>query len=152
MLLVCIIGIAITQSSFLDNLHVQSEARALCAMARSLQQRAMSTNKMQTLSFDLAQHSYTDGTHHHQLPASVRFDWIPESAGPPSAPHNAITTACSFAHHALHCWPDGIMTAGTIYLTNVQRTHGYAVSSGINAVSCLRLYHYNHGSWSLYHD
>lgn len=140
------------QSSFLHHFQVQSEARALCAMARYLQQRAMSTNTVQTLSFDLTQHSYTDGKQCHQLPPSVRFDWVSGSAGPPSSPHTAITTACTFAQHAMQFWPDGIMTAGTIYLANTDRTTGYAIASGIGAVSCLRLYHYNHATWSLYHD
>ena len=152
MLLACIIGIAITQSSFLHSLHVQSEARALCAMARYLQQRALSTNTVQTLSFDLEQHTYTGNGQCHRFPISIRFDWIPGAAGPPSAPHSPITTACSFANNFIHFWPDGMMTAGTVYLSDTKKTCGYALSSGIGSVSCLRLYHYNRGTWSLYHD
>ncbi len=146
-LISCIALLGISHSTFLYRSQVQAEIEALHAAACYLQQRALATNTVQHLFFDLQAHTYRFNKTQYKLPSIVRFGCIDGALGPPSAPSKPITRICSFADNEITFWPDGIIKAGAIYLVDKKKWYAYALSSAIGTVSCLRTYYYKQGMW-----
>ena len=85
----------------------------------------------------------------HHLPPSVTFGFPPGAQGPPSKPIRALTKAVTFSCDAqkIPITPTGVLPPGTIYLTNRERTGGFALSSTRNPVAPIRCYCWRGGSW-----
>lgn len=85
----------------------------------------------------------------YNLPATIRFGFLPESKGPPSTPTRPIRSAITFPGKKVSCFPDGTIQAGTVYLVDDKKSSMYALTSGVSAVSFLRKYRYD-GTWHGY--
>ncbi len=127
---------------------ILSEMNLLCAACACLQQQAIATNTVQELVFDVQNKSYSCNGHTHTLAPQVIFG-VPEQVyGPPSAPYKLLTEPLSFAHATIYFYPEGMMSAGMVCFTDINRKHLYAVSSAVAHVSSMRRYRYQKG-WRL---
>lgn len=150
----CIIAIvgalALPSFNFFTRWQLRTEAQLLAVTMRYVQQKAIATGRTHTIVFNLASQSYTfaglsNTLTTYTLPRGVRYGALPGVLGPPSAPRTSITSPITFQHTTLTCFPDGIMSAGVVYLcTNCDQM---AISSGVSATSYIRAYAYTNGRW-----
>lgn len=145
LLLVCISAV---NFRFLEKTFVLSEVQVLCAACYALQQQAIATNTIQELTIDIANHSYSCNGHEHALASGICFDVALQAYGPPSAPHKLLEQPSTFKDHKILFYPEGMMSAGMLCLTNSSRSLLYAISSSVAHVSFLRRYYYD-GKWHL---
>lgn len=137
-----LMGGAVVISRAMQRAVILSEINLFCATCSYLQQQAIATGTMQELVFDVNAHSYSCNGYTHTLAQQVQFG-VPEQVyGPPSAPHKLITEPISFANNTICFYPEGIMSAGMVCLTDRTRTALYAVCNGVAHVSCMRRYYY----------
>ena len=144
-----IIGLTVSNFSFLHRGLIRSEIDKLYAACMFMQRKAMVSNSVQTLQFDPAANSYQFDDHHEKLSRPLAFGFKPGAKGPPSSPHREITSPITFQQGVITFHPDGIIKPGTAYLVDSEKNFMYAISSAIAQVSFLRTYRYEHGSWEL---
>jgi Tfp pilus assembly protein FimT len=144
----CMILGCVSMMSFrsLEKSKVVMELNLLCAACNYLQQHAVATRTIQELSIDAARNAYAFNGHEHTLAAGVCFDVALNAQGPPSAPFKLLEKPISFKENKILFYPEGMMSAGMICLTNANHTMLYALSSAVAHVSFLRRYRYD-GRW-----
>lgn len=114
-----------------------------------LQQCAMAKGSPKEMIFDANNHRYRLDGQWHDLPALLKFGFLPQAKGPPSKPTTLLHSAITFPDNKVICFPDGTIQSGTVYLINDSRRCMYALTSGVSAVSFLRKYKYD-GVWHSY--
>lgn len=152
MIAITLIGILMSllasNTTFLYRYITQSEIDLLFSRMKYAQQHALLTGTMQRMIFDTDKNRYLWGDEVYQLPASIAFKVLPGIQGPPSSPTKPLTSAITFAHQTSIFYPDGIISAGTLYLVDMKHKALYAISCGVSQVSFLRKYRYD-GKWHL---
>lgn len=139
--------LVINNYGIINQLAVRHELEALMRTCVFLQQRAMTRGQSETLLFNTGQNTYTYDNEQYTLPTNVCFGILPGVHGPPSAPHKPLTAPITFEGQRITFFSDGIISAGLICLTDINKRYMYALSVGISQVSYLRKYRYN-GAWS----
>lgn len=124
-----------------------------------VQARAMATNTEQELFFDSENHSYyfikNDKPHERKLHSKTRFGYLPHSMGPPSSPTELIITPITFRHKegsnkiSARFFPDGKISSGTLYLTDVKQTTMVALTTPISEIPYIRTYKFLDNQWIL---
>jgi hypothetical protein len=132
----------------IDRMLVRVQAQQLHSLCLYLQQRALVSQEQQELYVDVHNNRYETNTMKQPLPQGVVFNFIAGSYGPPSSPSSAIVQPITFSHSKIIFYPDGMISSGTIYLTDKSRTTMYALTSGIAQISYLRLYKYQQDKWA----
>ena len=115
----------------------------------ALQQQAMARQRQEDMLLDEAKNRYYMSGQWQELPPGIRFGFLPNTKGPPSAPTTVLQSAITFPGKKVSCYPDGTIQAGTVYLVNDKKSCMYALTSGVSAVSFLRKYRYD-GTWHGY--
>jgi type II secretory pathway pseudopilin PulG len=69
--------------------------------------------------------------------------------GPPSRPTKPIEQAITFSHNTVCSYEDGMLDAGTIYMTNKDKSITYALTTAVGSESLCRIYKFDAGSWHL---
>lgn len=157
MVVVSLIGfltmLTVANVSFFTRAYTRTELEKLHAVCRYAQQKALMTNTAQTITLDAAgnPHRYMWGALQEQLPTSVIFGTPPGVKGPPATPTRLIESPVTFKNSQITFYPDGIISAGTVYLTDVDKKTLYALTCGVSQVSFLRAYRYDKG-WQLLTD
>jgi len=142
--------LGVVQFSFLDSIIVHAEIDKLAAVCSYLQQKAIATNQECVLQFDTEKNEYhSDTTVHEKLSQSICFGFLSPVLGPPGSPSYAIEKSVSFPGCAIHFYPTGVISAGTVYLINKKKQMMYALSNAVSQVSLLRLYRYDDKTWKL---
>jgi len=136
--------------NFLDRMILHTEIEKLQTICRYLQQCALVSNKQQELIFSQANKSYHHHNHNETLPTKVSFDFISGAKGPPASANKLIQKSITFANNRIIFYPTGIISAGTVYLTDQTKQAMYALSNGVSQISFLRTYRYN-SSWQPLH-
>ncbi len=147
-LIALIAGISISSSHYLHKTLVRTELDLLYTTCFYLRNAAIAANKEISLVFDEAEHSYLFEDEVHRLPTAVRFGFLPEAKGPPSSANTHLQSAITFTNKKITFYPDGIISSGTVYLVDANRSSLYALSNGIAQFSLLRKYRYD-GVWQL---
>jgi type II secretory pathway pseudopilin PulG len=129
---------------------VRSELALLHSTCRYAQKSAIAMHQEQRIVLDLSAHAYTYGATRHVLHAGVIFGFPPLAKGPPAHPEALLTKPSSFVDNTIVCYPTGIISAGSLYLSNAARSCCYALSNGVSQVSYVRCYEYQ-GKWVLLH-
>lgn len=124
-----------------DRSSIRSELDMLYQACLFMQRHAMITRKQQDLTFDLYNHSYSFNARTQKLKQGVCFGII-AAQGPPSHPTKPLTQACTFKNNRITFYPDGIIDAGAIYLTNKKHNALYALTVAVSPYSYLRTYCY----------
>lgn len=167
-------GLGVQVALRADNLFVCAEIEHLRALIIYLQQKARLERRQQVLTFDLDNQSYKYTTTQYKLGHSVVF------CSPPVSLHDSLEnkldnklyknksdknykgdtgkkekkhTPSTFKHNSIYCYPDGTISAGTVYLAHRQRmrhTSYYALTCGVGHISYIRIYCYKNNTWTLY--
>lgn len=125
-ILALMVGISWPLADELNRIAVRTEVAQLCVALQQLQHRALTTGVEQQLIFD--ERGYGTKELHHTLNPRVYFGAATDAKGPPTQPRAPISTAITFAHKKISCTKYGILSAGTIYLTDQEHQISYAVS------------------------
>jgi len=133
--------------SFLNRFLVQAEVDHMYAACRYMQHKACATHQEQTITLNTTQHNYTFAGHIHTLSKPIKFGSLPAVKGPPSSARTLINKSTTFKNNTIVCYPSGIISAGTLYLTDNDQCM-YALSCPVGSVSYLRKYRYANG-WKL---
>lgn len=133
---------------YLHRNRVRQEIDLLAATCFYMRSLAIAHHREYELDFDELRQSYTYENQVYHLPHTVRFGLLPGMKGPPSAPATVVQHAITFPGKKIIFYPDGIISSGTVYLTDESRRYAYALSNGIAQFSFLRTYAYE-TSWQL---
>ncbi len=144
-IVVIIIGLAASNLSFLNRYLVATETEKLYATCLYMQRLAMVSGQEQQLIFDVGAQTYVYGATQQKLPVGVTFGFIPGIKGPPSAPLAPIRSAVTFPGSKISFYPNGLIQAGTVYLSDQHATCMYAISCPVSQVSYVRRYRYADG-------
>ncbi len=157
MVVVSLIGLlvilTVANVSFFASGYTRIELEKLYAICRYAQQKALMTNTAQTITLHAQgdRHSYDFGALQEQLSKSVIFGVPAGVKGPPATPTKIIESPVTFQHSQIIFYPDGIISAGTVYLTDADKKTLYALTNGVSQVSFLRAYRYDKG-WQMLAD
>ena len=152
MVVLTIIGSLVLLSTsntlFFNRSIVSAQLEQLYSMCHLARQTALSTNQAQSIHFDIASNTYYWGDRKEVLPRTIRFGFIPGVQGPPSNPTTILHTPITFSGNKITFYPDGIIQAGTLYLTDEHQTIMYALSNAVSQFSYIRMYRYD-GTWRI---
>jgi type II secretory pathway pseudopilin PulG len=127
---------------------VRTELDILYQTCLYLKHHALLTGADQTLTFDLANNSYSYGKRIYKLPASTRFGVIAGAKGSPGNPQRTLETPCTFKHDRIKFYKDGAIDAGSIYLVDRNQKRMVALTIAVSEYAYMRRYRYNDG-WQL---
>lgn len=147
-LCVVVMTLTMVNISFIHRGTVRAEMEKLYAACMYLQQCALSSNKEYTLEFDEKRRTYWFDGRQEVFESSVCFGAPSHVKGPPSEPRTLIKNAITFPGQRIIFYPDGVISSGTVYLTDNNKTTLYALSSAVAQISHLRKYSYT-DSWKL---
>ena len=140
--------LGVMQLSFLDETITHAQVDKLAAVCSYLQHRAIVSNSEQILLCDEQKNEYRGSNVSETLSPRVCFGFLPHVLGSPGAPSRVIKKAITFPDATIHFFPTGIISSGTLYLTDKNKKYMYALSNAISQVSYLRRYRYD-GKWKL---
>ena len=140
--------LGVMQLSFLDQTIVHAQVDKFAAACSYLQQKAMASNNEQQLVCNEQKNEYRGGNVNETLSSRVCFSFLPNTLGSPGSPSRVIKKAITFPESTIHFYPTGIISSGTIYLTDINKKYMYALSNAVSQVSYLRRYRYD-GRWKL---
>lgn len=140
-------GITIPSLHFFKRQTIINELNRLQIACTFLQKKAIYTGRKTQLVFDINAHSYIYDQQEHQLGENVRFGFIAGASGPPAEPRGPINSPISFPRQKITFYPNGTISAGTAYLTDINYTNLYAITVPVAQVSFIRKYHYQNGQW-----
>ncbi len=143
-----VVTLTVVNVSFFNSGIVRSEVEKLHAACFYLQQCALTSHQKQVLVFDLENNRYSFDGRTEQLQPPVVFGVVPGAQGPPSSPYRTIKSPVTFPGNKIVFHPDGIVSSGTVYLTDQDKKIFYGISSGIAQVSHVRKYRYT-DKWML---
>lgn len=131
-----------------DRLMVKTEVDVLYLAIKSLEHKAILSGKQAELVFDEKKQTYmVDGVVYY-LHSPAMFGIVDNIAGPPSNPKKIITKAIQFPDNKITIFSDGIVQAGSVYITDKNKKYVYALTCPVSDISYLRRYVYN-GRWTL---
>jgi prepilin-type N-terminal cleavage/methylation domain-containing protein len=140
--------LGIVQLSFLDETIARTEIDKLATTCSFMQQRAIATNSEQVLTCDIQKNEYRCDNVHEKLSQRISFGFLPGVRGSPGSPTRSIEKAITFPDSAIHFYPTGIISSGTVYLTDKKKQCMYAFTNAVSQVSYPRLYRYD-GTWKI---
>ncbi len=148
-LMVTFLFIAGAQYGFLQRMIVRAELEKIASICYYLQRVAMIHNKPTTLQFNTVEDSYTYNNATFKLSSHVCFGVPYGVKGPPAYPTNVIDKPVTFSSYKITFHPDGVISSGTLYITDTRKRYAYALSCAVAQVSYLRAYFYNGNTWQL---
>jgi len=144
------IGAALTIPMFriFDRLMVKTEVDVLYLAIKSLEQKAITSGKAYELVFNEKDNSYTVESIVYHLHSPAIFGIVEKVTGPPSNPQKIITKSINFPDNKITIFSDGVIQAGSVYITDKNKKYLYALTCPVADISYLRRYVYN-GRWTL---
>ncbi|MFA5306356.1 MAG: type II secretion system protein [Candidatus Babeliales bacterium] len=153
---ITIILCAITIHSFGDDDRtlILQELEKMEVILRYLQQRAMATQRVQSLVITTTAQTYSYGAARQILPPRICFGYLATAYGPPGNPTAPLTHVATFpavnpTTFILKIFPNGKMSSGALYMRNYGGTRLGALTCTVSQVSYLRKYMYDSGQWVL---
>jgi type II secretory pathway pseudopilin PulG len=146
-LMLVLMSIAIPRLPPMRHFLLRMEIEKISMFFYFLQQRALMVHADQMLIFDEIKNTYSTKDYQEKLSSGIRFGFLPAVMGPPSKPQYSISKAISFANNTAIFYADGTISSGTIYITDDAHTALYAITVPISAISSIRAYRHNAGSW-----
>lgn len=148
--------IALIASMTMSSLHfyrqqlIAGEAHKLYFTIILLQHKTINNSLIKNyMTINSAEQTYGDGIITERLDKEVQFGFIPNTFGPPSNPTNPITSASTFKNNTIVFEPNGVISAGTLYLTDKAKNYMYAITIGVAKKTFIRLYKYKNNKWIL---
>ncbi len=152
--IIILLTVTVSNSSFFNKFVLKNEVDKVFTLFSYLQQKAIASNKQQEIVFDLQNNSYLMNfeSKENKLANVVKFDFLPNSYGPPSDPTKLIQSAVSFKKDGQNkfkaiFYPDGKIESGSIYLIDKDYKYMMALTVPVSNVSYIRKYEYKDGRW-----
>ncbi len=134
--------IGLTLQQFSDcSRSVRTELELLYQTSLYMQRRALVLRQKQVLYVDIVHNTYSFEDRTHRLANGVQFGIMPVK-GPPASPFKMIEKASTFKNDQIVFHPDGVVDAGSVYLTNDKKNQLYALTVAVAPYSYLRTYCY----------
>jgi prepilin-type N-terminal cleavage/methylation domain-containing protein len=133
--------------SMYDRTLAHHELEHMYSLSMYLQRRAVIEHRTLELVFNQENNSYSWLDSSHQFARPVTYGILDAVKGPPSHPEKIVLNPISFIHRKLVFFPDGSISAGTIYVIDTHKSCLYALTCGISQVALLRQYRYDNGTW-----
>ena len=130
-----------------DHMFVRRELDRVYSALLYTQRKALLENKPCALTIDPVKGRFA-ADREYTLSRGVMFGAPAGVFGPPSNPVASINDPVTFPGRVLTCYPDGTISAGALYLTDSQKSCGYALSCDASKVNHIRRYCYD-GQWRL---
>lgn len=156
--LVCIfVVITIPRTNFFQQQNVLTDLHRLFTVFSFVQYKAMASNALQKITFDVEKNSYTYNSLTNKettvtLSPGNRFGFIQGVKGPPSSPTSIIKKAITFQSPSgetrANLMTNGKILPGTVYIINQKATILCALTCPVSQVSYIRLYVYKNGQWT----
>jgi hypothetical protein len=140
--------LSMMQLSFLDSTIAHAEVDKLAGACSYFRQKAIATNSEYVLTCDVQNNEYRCDNMREKLSQRLCFGFLPNVLGPSKYAIHRINKAVTFVGSAIHFYPTGIISSGSVYLTDKCKKIMYALSNAVSQVSYLRLYRYD-GKWEL---
>lgn len=134
--------------SFFNSVLIKSEIQKLHTICHYLRRKALMTNQIQKLVFDMSKNCYNYDNHQEKITQSVRIGFLCGTKGPPSAPNQLIQQPITFKNNEVIFYPDGNVSSGTVYLIDTNKQYQYALSAPIAQMPYLRMYQFDN-KWKL---
>jgi prepilin-type N-terminal cleavage/methylation domain-containing protein len=145
-LIACLATIGLSFTNLIDRSLVAFELKRIYALFTSLHHRAVVTGQRQTLCLGTEQ---ADQLSVHPLCRGVVLGYSPGIHGPPGNVNGKLLdSAITFPKKRATFYEDGSVQAGSLYLTDQNRTVTYALTVDAGSCSYIRCYVYNKG-WKL---
>lgn len=137
-----------------DRQMVVQELEKLDITLRYLQQRAMVTQRVQSLTLTLTANSYRYNATHYVMPQCICCGYLPSVYGPPGDPTAPITSVATFPSvapgvYGIKIFPNGKISAGALYMSTINKRRMGALTCTVSQVSYLRKYLYESSQWAL---
>lgn len=145
-LIIVLVTLAFPAWRFLKTQQITEQLNQLQIICITLQQKATVTQEKQSLTFNGDQRSYFFNNQTEKLLPGISFNFIPGLKGPPSNPKKLVTRAITFPDQVITFYPDGTISAGTLYLINREQQQ-YALTVPISKASFTRKYQYRQKQW-----
>jgi type II secretory pathway pseudopilin PulG len=120
---------------------VRNEIELLYQTSLYMQRRALFLHQKQILYLDIEHNTYSFEHRTHKLPSGVQFGIMPVK-GPPASPLKQLEKPSTFKNNQIIFYPDGVIEAGSIYLTDDKKKQLYALTVAVAPYSYLRTYCY----------
>ena len=146
-LIILVGSLGVMSISWYDRYLVRLEIERLYATIMLVHQSACNTQKPQEIIIQSNENCYRTSYGKDELIKGVLFGVMAGVKGPPSLPVHFLTKPVSFARNCITCYPDGVIDAGTVYLTNKSKSCLYALSCGVAQEPYIRCYYYYQSKW-----
>lgn len=110
------------------------------------QQKALATGEQQMIHFDENQNRYHVDTTVEDLSSGVTFGIGKKLLGSPGNPVRFVQKPVTFVANRMIFYPNGSMSAGSVYLKTDQ-DQNYAFTSAVSPVASLRMYRCDTKGW-----
>ena len=127
---------------------VRAEVEHLRALILYLQRKARLEKRQQVLKLDIYTHSYSYNNTRYIFSHGIVFDVPPIALREQTKQARKIST---FKHNSIYFYPDGTISAGTVYIADKRYSRFYALTCGVGYISYIRMYYYTHNAWTLLH-
>lgn len=142
-----LISITIPSIIFLKQHALSSEIDRLQIICQYLQKKAINNSKKEYLNFNLKEHTYFYNNQTQKLTNGIYFGIISNINGPPAQPVASIITPITFPKQRITFYPNGSISAGTVYLINQDQRSLYALTIPVAKISFIRKYKLHAGTW-----
>ncbi len=139
--------LSVPRLSFIQRHLAKADANQLLITLLYLQREAMVANTKKKLKFLVNTNSYSYNGSVVPLSQGVCFGVAAGVYGPPSGGLKTPKSAVTYNKQTVEFLPDGKMNAGSVYLTDRNRSCMYALTTPISQVSYIRMYTYYKGTW-----
>lgn len=125
---------------FNQNSFIKLELDKIYITCIYLQKKAILTQEKQILFLDSENNLYKFENITHKLNKNVIFGITKNMVGSPGAPDNIIKKPISFQKNKIIFYQDGIISSGSLYLTDLNRSVVYSLTCSVATINYLRKY------------
>lgn len=147
LLITLVTTFGVTSVTFLNNFNVNAALHTIRATCKQLQQRAQSTQKTHTLIIDQKNNCLRYNHSKIHLNKIIQINTLDQVFGPPGSPQKTPCSPVTFKKNIITFYKNGSISSGTIYLTDQNNQHQYALSNSIGSVPTLQLYRWKNCVW-----
>lgn len=138
--------IILNKSSF-----IKIELEKIYIICLYLQKKALLEQKEIILILDINNNSYQFDNIVYKLEQDVIFGIRDNLLGSPGSSSKMVTNPISFNNSKIIFYPDGIISSGSLYLTNHNKSIIYSLTCAVSTINYLRKYKFNNNlnNWIL---
>ncbi len=142
-LLICIAFLSMGMIALTNHAYVRAELEKFSACVHYLQRKAQLEKKQIILHIDTQKNRYYGSGIMHSLSRGVMFGIQLQVKGPPATEQALLAQAVTFKEQKIFFYPDGTLSAGSIYFTDTKKSCLFALTCAVAQVSYIRTYRFD---------